>query len=126
MWCSLVPGFLVIVLANTLSTLTDDKHQNAKTGKVMGLNSSVDIRSDILRQLLNQETLIRLALERKVQSVLMEMRELETKLTSNNKQVQDEVIALQQMVHLLRTENEAMKAQLEGKSNTTALLSGKL
>lgn len=46
------------------------------------------------------------------------MREVKTKLTSNNKQVQDEVITLQHMVHLRRSESEAIKAQLSVNGNS--------
>lgn len=123
MWSTAVHVFLVIAQANCLSDLTDDKHQNTETSEVVSLNSSLDIKFDIFRQLLNQETLIRLALERKVHYFGMDVHEIKTNMATNNKRLQDKIEVLEKQVNLLRLENQMLRAD---QSNLTDFLSGKL
>ena len=123
MWSSVVLGFLVIAQANCLSNLTDVKNQNTETSESMSLNSSVDIKSNLFRLLLNQESLIRLALERKVHNLGLDMREIKTNMATNNKRLQDNIEVLEKQVNLLSSENQVLRAD---QSNLTDLLSGEL
>ena len=82
MWSSVVLGFLVIAQAKCLSNLTDVKNQNTETSEIMSLNSSVDIKSNLFRLLLNQESLIRLALERKLHNLGLDVREIKTNMAT--------------------------------------------
>lgn len=123
MWSSVVLGFLVIAQANCLSNLTDVKNQNTETSEIMSLNSSVDIKSNLFRLLLNQESLIRLALERKVHNLGLDVREIKTNMATNNKRLQDNIEVLEKQVNLLSSENQVLRAD---QSNLTDLLSGEL
>lgn len=123
MWSSVVLGFLVIAQANCLSNLTDVKNQNTETSEIMSLNSSVDIKSNHFRLLLNQESLIRLALERKVHNLGLDVREIKTNMATNNKRLQDKIEVLEKQVNLLSSENQVLRAD---QSNLTDLLSGEL
>ena len=123
MWSSVVLGFLVIAQANCLSNLTDVKNQNTETSESMSLNSSVDIKSNLFRLLLNQESLIRLALERKVHNLGLDMREIKTNMATNNKRLQDNIEVLEKQVNLLSSENQVLRAD---QFNLTDLLSGEL
>lgn len=123
MWSSVVLGFLVIAQANCLSNLTDVKNQNTETSEIMSLNSSVDIKSNLFRLLLNQESLIRLALERKVYNLGLDVREIKTNMATNNKRLQDNIEVLEKQVNLLSSENQVLRAD---QSNLTDLLSGEL
>ena len=130
--------FLFVVQTNSLSVLTDDKSQATKT----------DGETVLVRQLLNQETLIRMALDRKVNDLVkgiadlkknMETsnqqlkdakREIETnnqqlqdakrEIETNNKQLQD----AKKEIAALKNENSALKAEWQIQSNLTTLLSG--
>lgn len=123
MWSSVVLEFLVIAQANCLSNLTDVKNQNTETSEIMSLNSSVDIKSNHFRLLLNQESLIRLALERKVHNLGLDVREIKTNMATNNKRLQDKIEVLEKQVNLLSSENQVLRAD---QSNLTDLLSGEL
>lgn len=123
MWSSVVLGFLVIAQAKCLSNLTDVKNQNTETSEIMSLNSSVDIKSNLFRLLLNQESLIRLALERKVHNLGLDVREIKTNMATNNKRLQDKIEVLEKQVNLLSSENQVLRAD---QSNLTDLLSGEL
>lgn len=123
MWSSVVLEFLVIAQANCLSNLTDVKNQNTETSEIMSLNSSVDIKSNLFRLLLNQESLIRLALERKVHNLGLDVREIKTNMATNNKRLQDKIEVLEKQVNLLSSENQVLRAD---QSNLTDLLSGEL
>nr|XP_022294285.1 uncharacterized protein LOC111104556 [Crassostrea virginica] len=75
----LVLVFLFVVQTNSLSVLTDDKAQTTKT----------DEETALVRQLLNQETLIRMALDRKVHELVKGMAELKKNMETSNQQLQD-------------------------------------
>ena len=70
---------LFVVQTNSLSVLTDDKSQATKT----------DGETVLVRQLLNQETLIRMALDRKVNDLVKVIAEIQNSLGTNNQQLQD-------------------------------------
>ena len=71
--------FLFVVLTNSLSVLTDDKSQTTMT----------DGETVLVRQLLNQETLIRMALDRKVNDLVKGMAEMKKNMETSNQQLQD-------------------------------------
>ena len=71
--------FLFVVQTNSLSALTDDKSQATKT----------DGETVLVRQLLNQETLIRMALDRKVNELVKGMAEMKKSMGTSNQQLQD-------------------------------------
>lgn len=79
MWARLVPVLLSVVYTYSLSLLTDDKSQITKT----------DGETVILRQLLNQETLIRMALDNKVNDLVKSMAEMKNTINACNKQLED-------------------------------------
>ena len=79
MWARLVPVLLSVVYTYSLSLLTDDKSQITKT----------DGETVILRQLLNQETLIRMALDNKVNDLVKSMAEMKNTIKACNKQLED-------------------------------------
>ena len=70
---------LFVVQTNSLSVLTDDKSQTTKT----------DGETVLVRQLLNQETLIRMALDRKVNDLVKVIAEIQNSQGTNNQQLQD-------------------------------------
>ena len=79
MMSGLVVVFLFVVQTNSLSVLTDDKSQTTKT----------DGETVLVRQLLNQETLIRMALDKKVNDLVKVIAEIQNSLGTNNQQLQD-------------------------------------
>ena len=101
---------LFVVQTHSLSVLTDDKSQTTKT----------DGETVLVRQLLNQETLIRMALDRKVNDLVKGMADLKKNMETNNKQLQD----AKKEIAALKNENSALKAEWQIQSNLTTLLSG--
>nr|XP_022296288.1 uncharacterized protein LOC111106054 [Crassostrea virginica] len=71
--------FLFILQTNSLSVLTDDKAQTTKT----------DGETVLVRQLLNQETLIRMALDRKVNDLVKGMAEMKKNMETSNQKLKD-------------------------------------
>ena len=90
--------FLFVVQTNSLSNLTDDKTQTTTI---------------FIRYLLNQETLIRMALDRKVNDLVNSMTAMENKMVTTKMEIA-----------ALRHENSALKAEFQVQSNVTTLLSG--
>nr|XP_022294554.1 fibrinogen C domain-containing protein 1-like [Crassostrea virginica] len=91
----LVFVFLFVVQTNSLSELTDDKSQTTKS----------DGETVLLRQLLNQETLIRMSLDRKVNELVKSIAEMKNKKNSQvttNKQLQDVQKEIQSNTQLLQ------------------------
>ena len=91
----LVFVFLLVVQTNSLSELTDDKSQTTKS----------DGETVLLRQLLNQETLIRMSLDRKVNELVKSIAEMKNKKNSQvttNKQLQDVQKEIQSNTQLLQ------------------------
>ena len=89
MWSGLFLGFLFVVQTKSLSVLTDDRPQTSGP-------DGETAKTDILRQLLNQETIIRMALDKKVYDLdkdFIEMKEnmaeMKNNNVNNNKQLQD-------------------------------------
>ena len=120
----LVLVFLFVVQANSLSVLTDDKSQATKT----------DGETVLVRQLLNQETLIRMALDRKVNDLVKGMVDLKKNMETSSQQLQDAKREIQtnkqqlqdatKEIAVLKNENSALKAKWQVQSNLTTLLSG--
>ena len=124
MMSRLVLVFLFVV-QNSLSVLTDDKSQATKT----------DGETVLVRQLLNQETLIRMALDRKVNELVKGMAEMKKNMETSNQQLQDAKREMQtnnrqlqdatKEIAALKIENSALKAEWQVQSNLTAFLSGR-
>ena len=116
--------FLFVVQTHSLSVLTDDKAQTTKTDGEMVL----------VRQLLNQETLIGMALDRKVNDLVKGMAEMKKNMETSNQQFKDakrEIETNKQQLQdatkeiaALKNENSALKAEWQVQSNLTAFLSG--
>ena len=102
--------FLFVVQTNSLSVLTDEKSQATKT----------DGETVLVRQLLNQETLIRMALDKKVNDLVKVIAEIQNSLGTNNQQLLD----AKKEIAALKNENRALKAEWQFQSNVTTLLSG--
>nr|XP_022320147.1 complement C1q-like protein 2 isoform X2 [Crassostrea virginica] len=111
MMSRLVLVFLFVVQTHSLSVLTDDKSQATKT----------DGETALVRQLLNQETLIRMALDKKVNDLVKIIAEIQNSLGTNNQQLQD----AKKEIAALKNENSALKAEWQVQSNVTTLLSVK-
>nr|XP_022304291.1 multimerin-1-like [Crassostrea virginica] len=140
MMSGLVVVFLFVVQTNSLSVLTDDKSQATKT----------DGETVLVRQLLNQETLIRMALDRKVNDLVKGMADLKKNMETSNQQLQDakrEIETNKQQLQdakreietnnqqlqdakteiaALKNENSALKAKWQVLSNLTTFLSDNL
>ncbi|XP_078320033.1 uncharacterized protein LOC111106082 [Crassostrea virginica] len=126
MMSRLVLVFLFVVQTNSLSVLTDDKSQATKT----------DGETVLVRQLLNQETLIRMALDRKVNELVKGMTEMKKEMATNSKQLQDAQTKYEtnnqllqdakKEIAALKNENSAFKAEWQVQSNITTLLSDNL
>ena len=124
MMSGLVVVFLFVVQTNSLSVLTDDKSQATKT----------DGETVLVRQLLNQETLIRMALDRKVNDLVKVIAEIQNSLGTNNQQLQDakkeiqtinqQLLDAKKEIAALKNENSVLKAEWQFQSNVTTLLSG--
>ena len=123
MMSRLVLVFLFVVQTNFLSVLTDDKSQTTKT-----VGETV-----LVRQLLNQETLIRMALDRKVNDLVKGMADLKKNMETSNQQLQDakretetnkqQLQDATKEIAVLRHKNSALKAEWQVQSNITTLLS---
>ncbi|XP_062601426.1 multimerin-2-like [Saccostrea cucullata] len=101
--------FLFIVHVQCLSILTDSSGQNITQLDTNDIDSK---NVDVFRQLLNQETIIRIALVKNVHSLMKDMVDLkqnmETLETSQQK-TEVEITALKQEVNELKRENERLK-----------------
>nr|XP_022307699.1 complement C1q-like protein 2 [Crassostrea virginica] len=104
--------FLFFVQTNSLPVLTDEKSQATKT----------DGETLLVRQRSNQETPIRMALDRKVNELVKGVAEMIMETVTNNKQLLD----AKKEIAALKNENSALKAEWQFQSNVTTLLSDKL
>ena len=106
MMSGLVVVFLFVVQTNSLSVLTDDKSQATKT----------DGETVLVRQLLNQETLIRMALDRKVNDLVKGITDLKKNMETSNQQLKDakrEIETNNQQFQDAKREIETNKQQLQ-------------
>ncbi|XP_061193473.1 uncharacterized protein LOC133201698 [Saccostrea echinata] len=107
--------FLHTAYVQCLSILTDNSGQNITQLDINDIDSK---NVDVFRQLLNQETIIRIALVKNVHSLMKDMVDLkqsmETLETSQQK-TEVEVTALRHEVNELKRENERLK--LENRKN---------
>jgi regulator of replication initiation timing len=125
-----VTGYLSLILAvivrsATLSALTDGNMQNSTIQDLAG----IDVKNvDVFRQLLNQETIIRMTLVKNVHALMKDMltlkenlavteQKLSTLQTSTDRQISElktKVQSLERENNLLKTENTAHKKHLAG------------
>lgn len=82
------------------------------------MNKSNEKDSDILRQLLNQETLMRMSLARDVQSLLQYQRIAEERMQTTNKTLTD----LEANVHRLTGAAGSLEKQIKHMSNEVSVL----
>ncbi|XP_078341128.1 uncharacterized protein LOC111122800 [Crassostrea virginica] len=102
----LVLVFLFVVQTNSLSVLTDDKSQTTKN----------DGETVLVRQLLNQETVIRMALDRKVNDLVKGIADLKKNMETSNQQLQDakrEIETNKQQLQDAKKEIETNNQQLQ-------------
>ena len=102
MWTRIALGFLFLTQTYSLSLLTDGDPQN-----ITSVDKSGDSKTDVFRQLLNQETLIRMTMDKKVQGILKDIIEMKGSLVTNNQRLNE---AEKEIVNL-RNENQALKAE---------------
>uniref|UniRef100_K1QT49 Uncharacterized protein n=1 Tax=Magallana gigas TaxID=29159 RepID=K1QT49_MAGGI len=102
-----------IVKTSTISMLTDDETTNSTSLNLDTLDST---NVDVFRQLLNQETLIRMTLVRNVNALMKDMLTLQEKLTAAENRISKihtstdhEISQLKEDVKLLKTENDFLK-----------------
>ena len=111
MWTSIALGFFFLAQTNSLSPLTDGDPQN-----ITSVDKSGDSKTDVFRQLLNQETLIRMTMDKKVQGILKDIIEMKGDLATNAQQLREaekEMITLKNEVRSLKTENQALQAETQ-------------
>nr|XP_022324117.1 multimerin-2-like [Crassostrea virginica] len=111
MWSRIALGFLFLTQTNSLSLLTDGVPQN-----ITSVDKSGDSKTDVFRQLLNQETLIRMTMDKKVQGILKDIIEMKGDLATNAQQLREaekEIITLKNEVRSLKTENQALQAETQ-------------
>lgn len=104
-----VTELLCVIQTSGFSSLTDAETQN-----VTLRNEAIATKTDVFRQLLNQETLIRMSLVKDVQSLVKDMVEIKEVMTTSKKQLNDgekEILSLKNEVQLLKTENQKLKEQ---------------
>ncbi|XP_052709699.1 uncharacterized protein LOC128184304 [Crassostrea angulata] len=101
------------VQTSTISMLTDDETTNATSLNLDTLDSN---NVDVFRQLLNQETIIRMTLVKNVHALMKDMLILQEKLTAAENRISKihtstdhEISKLKEEVKLLKTENEFLK-----------------
>nr|XP_034332661.1 uncharacterized protein LOC117691215 isoform X3 [Crassostrea gigas] len=101
------------VKTSTISMLTDDETTNATSLNLDTLDSN---NVDVFRQLLNQETIIRMTLVKNVHALMKDMLTLQEKLTAAENRISKmhtstdhEISKLKEEVKLLKTENEFLK-----------------
>nr|XP_034332672.1 uncharacterized protein LOC117691218 [Crassostrea gigas] len=101
------------VKTSTISMLTDDETTNATSLNLDTLDSN---NVDVFRQLLNQETIIRMTLVKNVHVLMKDMLTLQEKLTAAENRISKihtstdhEISKLKEEVKLLKTENEFLK-----------------
>lgn len=105
----IILGFLCVIPSICLSILTDGETQNGTLP-----DESVDTKTDVFRQLLNQETLIRMSLVKNVHSLMKDMVEMKESMSTSNKRLHDaekEISSLKNEVQLLKTENQKLKEE---------------
>nr|XP_034332669.1 uncharacterized protein MCAP_0864-like isoform X3 [Crassostrea gigas] len=104
---------IAIVQSSTISMLTDDETKNLTSLNLDTLDSK---NVDVLRQLLNQETIIRITLVKNVNALMKDMLTLQEKLTAAENRIckihtstDHEISKLKEEVKLLKTENDFLK-----------------
>ncbi|XP_061182705.1 uncharacterized protein LOC133191048 [Saccostrea echinata] len=108
----IVPCVLCISVTNGLSALTDDEIQNVTS--LLGQESGGKPNTDLFRQLLNQETLIRMALVKNVHTLMKDMVEMKQSMATNDRRLQEaekEILVLKQEVQTIESENQQIKEQ---------------
>lgn len=105
--------FITVIQIEAFSALTDhDSHNRTSRNK-----SELDYRTvDVFRQLLNQETIIRMTLVQNVHVLMKDMLIMQEKLAKAENKISDiktstnnEIKELQKEVNFLRTENGLLK-----------------
>uniref|UniRef100_A0A8W8J637 C1q domain-containing protein n=1 Tax=Magallana gigas TaxID=29159 RepID=A0A8W8J637_MAGGI len=104
---------MLIVQVSTISMLTDDETKNLTS---LNLDSIHSNNVDVFRQLLNQETIIRMTLVKNVHALMKDMLTLQEKLTAAENRISKihtstdhDISKLKEEVKLLKTENEFLK-----------------
>lgn len=105
--------FIALVQTSTISMLTNDETKNLTSINLDTLDSN---NVDVFRELLNQETIIRMTLVKNVHALMKDMLTLQEKLTSAENRISKihtstdhEISKLKDEVKLLKTENEFLK-----------------
>lgn len=80
---------LCVIQTSGFSSLTDVETQN-----VTLRDEAIATKTDVFRQLLNQETLIRMSLVKDVNSLVKDMVEIKEVMTTSKKQLHDAEINL--------------------------------
>lgn len=105
--------FVTVIQIDAFSALTDhDSHNRTSRNK-----SELDYRAmDVFRQLLNQDTIIRMTLVQNVHVLMKDMLIMQEKLAKAENKISDiktstnnEIIELQKEVNFLKTENGLLK-----------------
>ncbi|XP_061182707.1 uncharacterized protein LOC133191049 [Saccostrea echinata] len=105
-------SLLCITVTAGLSALTDDGIQNVTS--LLGEEAGGKPNTDVFRQLLNQETLIRMALVKNVHALMKDMVEIKQTMVVNDgrlRNAEKEILVLKQEVQTLKTENQHIKEQ---------------
>nr|XP_022293094.1 uncharacterized protein LOC111103841 [Crassostrea virginica] len=106
--------FIAGVQSESVSKLTDEVSQNST---YHNLNDILSVKNvDVFRQLLNQETLIRINLVKNVHALMKDMLTLQEKLAETEDKISrittttdHEILELKKQVEFLKVENAALK-----------------
>ena len=105
--------FIAGVQSVTVSKLTDEDSRNSTYHNLNEISAN---NVDVFRQLLNQETLIRINLVKNVHALMKDMLTLQEKLTETEGKISrmktttdDEISELKKQVEFLKVENAALK-----------------
>ena len=120
MWSSLFLGFLFVVQTKSLSVLTDDRPQTSGP-------DGETAKTDILRQLLNQETVIRMGLDKKVHDLVKDVVEMKRNVDNMKRIIvttNRDLVDAKNEIAAIKKENSILKTDCQVQSNVTSYLYG--
>ena len=120
MWSGLFLVFLFVVQTKSLSVLTDDRPQTSGP-------DGETANTDILRQLLNQETIIRMGLDKKVHDLVKDVVEMKRNVDNMKKIIvttNRDLLDAKNEIAAIKKENSILKTECEVQSNVTSYLYG--
>ena len=122
--------FIAGVKSDAVSILTDEVSQNSTHPNLYEISAK---NVDVFRQLLNQETIIRMNLVKNVHTLMKDMLTLKEKLADSEDKISgittatvQEISDLKKQIELLKVENAALKNKTNADKTEIMLLKEKL